>query len=523
METSINQITLNKLQETLNIPMDKPSFLRLIFPETLKSNDKGGLVKFIFDKHSGYQGDRSRFLNGNIKSGNRDHQKVLTYITSQIKSGTLFHDMSELLSRNFALSQLSSLPSIIDMDSELYPNDFYIFLKECEKNNLHLLLLWLVLWSIFGERIVLLAPYHYEKNTSITRNAASQTASLHDSVEQFIKEKLNTPGTIIEVNLAFNHGVRWLTHRNRTQLLYQIIERANRVNILMPEYHIAEEFTKYQRKPNSYYISSHIPPQKLWNKFAQENTEKITLKISPVPVLRQFVSFVFEEEVNSALYVGFYTYGGSSFEKNPFQLLSLGELHYDTYLNEFGALWDISADINTILSNKAAKNYDLVDFFNSNLSNITELESIDIACHAGSEWLTDMRRIDLLNRLIENKVHINVIITEPQQAEIIASHMRHNECIYVSFSENMKYWMCFQQKHSDFVRVKVSQLPMMHNYYAFNRTNPLQDCMRINFYTYNNPYMGNNIIHILRPHSPQFQLFKQEFSYLWSISEELTL
>ncbi len=161
METSINQITLNKLQEALNIPMDKPSFLRLIFPETLKSNDKDKLVEFIFDKHSSYQGNRSRFLNGNIKSGNRDHKKVLTYIASQIKSGTLFHDMSELLSRNFAVSQLSSLPSIIDMDSELYPNDFYIVLKECEKSNLCLLLLWMILWSVFGERIVLLAPYHY--------------------------------------------------------------------------------------------------------------------------------------------------------------------------------------------------------------------------------------------------------------------------------------------------------------------------------------------------------------------------
>lgn len=519
MEICCNQITLKELQKTLNIPMPQPKFLQLIFPETIRSNDKDTVLNFFFetDRYS----DRSVFFGGNRKNGSRAHQDALCFIADQIKSGTAFYDMSELISNNFAESQLSDLPSMIDMDCDLYPDDFHIVLTECAKNDLYHLLLWLILWSVFGELIILLAPYHYEKNTSITRNAVSQTSSLHDSVDQFIKEKLNTLGTIIEVNLAFNHGMRWLTHRNRKQLLYQIIERANRVNILMPEYHIAEEFSKYQRKPNSYYISSYIPPQELWSKFAQENTEKITLKISPVPVLRQLVSFVFEEEVNSALYVGFYTYGGSSFEKNPFQLISLSELHYNTYLNEFRSLWDISADINTILSNKATENYDLVDFFNSNFFNTTELESVDIACHAGSEWLTDMKRVDLLNRLIENKIHINVIITEPQQAEIIASHMRHDDCIYVSFSENMEYWISFQQKHSDFVRVKVSPLPMMHNYYAFNRTNPLQDCMRINFYTYDNPYMEKNIIHIFRPHSPQFHLFKQEFSYLWNISEDL--
>ena len=521
MGISCNQITLKKLQEMLNIRIPQSKFLQLIFPETICSNDVDNVLIFFFEDSS--YSDRSVFFGGNRKNGSRSHRDALYFIASQIKSGTVFYDMSELISKNFAKSQLSDLPPMIDMDHGLYPDDFYIVLTECAKNNLHHLLLWLILWSVFGELITLLAPYHYGNNIFIARNAASQTASLHDSVEQFIKEKLNTQGTIIEVNLAFNHGVRWLTHRDRKQLLYQIIERANRVNILMSEYHIAEEFTKYQRKPNSYYISSHIPPQELWNEFAQENTEKITLKISPVPVLRQFVSFVFEEKDHSALYVGFYTYGGSSFDKNPFQMLSRGELHYDTYSNEFRALWDISVDITTISSNKATTSYDLVDFFNSNLCNITELESIDIACHAGSEWLTDIKRIDLLNRLIENKVHINVIITGPMQAETIASHMRHDDCIYVSFSENIKYWLCFQQKHSELVHIKVSQLPMMHNYYSFNRTNPLQDCMRINFYTYNNPYMEKNIIHILRPPSPQFQLFKQEFSYLWSISEELKL
>lgn len=164
----------------------------------------------------------------------------------------------------------------------------------------------------------------------------------------------------------------------------------------------------------------------------------------------------------------------------------------------------------------------LIDFFNANCTSISKIESVDFAFLAGSEWLTDIDRIDLLTRLIEHGVHLNVIITEPQQAEYISCHMRHNDRFYVSFQKNVEIWLMFQLKYPDSVHIKVSRLPLMHNFYAFNRKDASMNSMRVNFYTYNNSYMEKNLTEILHSNSPYYQLFKQEFSYLWSISQDIT-
>lgn len=164
----------------------------------------------------------------------------------------------------------------------------------------------------------------------------------------------------------------------------------------------------------------------------------------------------------------------------------------------------------------------LIDFFNANCIGIEKIKSIDFAFLAGSEWLTNIERIDLLTRLIKHGVHLNVIISEPHQAENIACHMRHSDRFYVSFQKNIEIWLKFQQKHSDFVHVKVSLLPLMHNYYAFNRKDASTNSIRVNFYTYDNSYIEKNLTEILDSKSPHYQLFKQEFRYLWSISRDIT-
>lgn len=351
-----NRITLNLLKDTLEIHTSKTNFLRLLFPETLRLHDEKSVLSFVFDDDCAFQNTRSIFLNGNIikKKGStysRAHQAALDYIARQITTGTVFQEMNELVCYNFTQSQTCKLLSLIEIDRILYPSEFYDILQSSAKTDSHLLLIWLVMWSIFGERITLLSPYHYVDNHHTNVIFKTEVPSLHNAVEQFIRKKLKECGIITEVNLAFNHGVRWLTHHDRTQLLRQIIERANCVNILMSEYQIAEEFTKHQRKPGTYYISSYVPPQKMWQEFIRESPGKITLKLSPIPVLRQYISFHFEDEMDSALYVGFYTYGGSGFDNNPFQMLSYNENYYNVYEKEFSYLWSISQDITDFTGN----------------------------------------------------------------------------------------------------------------------------------------------------------------------------
>ena len=170
-----NRITLNLLQDRLGILTSKTNFLRLIFPEELMQHDKKGIITFLFNEDSSYQNARSIFLNGNItKKDNltysRAHQTVLDYIARQITTGTAFHDMNELISSNFTSSQISTLPSIIEIDYNQYPKDFHNVLLTSAKVDLHLLFFWLILWSVFGERITLLSQCYIQEPLSPVHN-----------------------------------------------------------------------------------------------------------------------------------------------------------------------------------------------------------------------------------------------------------------------------------------------------------------------------------------------------------------
>ncbi len=190
----------------------------------------------------------------------------------------------------------------------------------------------LLLRNIFGEK---------------THKHSNQNGySLHDAVEQFIIQKLNCTDSLLKVDLAFNHGLRWLLNNERNQLLLKMLARSERINILMPEYQIAEAFTSHIRKSDSYYVSSFVSPQKFWEDFVEKNSEKISLRISPLPILRQYIAFEFENQDNSAVYVGFYTYGGNDFNKSQFLIMNREDAFYEMYRNEYHYLWNISPTAN---------------------------------------------------------------------------------------------------------------------------------------------------------------------------------
>ncbi|MDE5885351.1 MAG: hypothetical protein K2H29_09800 [Oscillospiraceae bacterium] len=169
--------------------------------------------------------------------------------------------------------------------------------------------------------------------------------SLHNSMDKFIENMLKTDDTIDEINLAFNHGVRWLVDINRNTLLCKMIEHTKHINILITEPGIAEAFTKHLRRQEFCYVSSYIPPQKMWEYFCKKFPGKITLKVSHIPAMRQYCEFHFHHEEYSALFVGFYTYGGLSFDHNNFLLLKSNDTYYHLYQHEFHYLWTLADDL----------------------------------------------------------------------------------------------------------------------------------------------------------------------------------
>lgn len=201
-----------------------------------------------------------------------------------------------------------------------------------------------------------LTPAANQTSDSIISNAdphfgsvKKQDTSLYASLERFVADALAADSEIDVVNLAFNQGLRWLFNEERNALLEEIFERAGQVNILMTEPQVSDQFTKHQRESRTFEITNVISPIQVWTTFIQKhNLDKITLKKSPLPILRHYISFHYKEEKESVLYVGFYTYGRGSLDKNQFFVTSSNEQYYASYRNEFDYLWKLSTSVEGI-------------------------------------------------------------------------------------------------------------------------------------------------------------------------------
>lgn len=288
MEISCNQITLKQLQNILGMPLPIPNFLRLIFPESLNDIGKTG---FIFDDSPSYTSHRSVFVNSNIKNGSRANKNALIFIAEQFKSATAFQDIDRLLRKNFSLSQLSSLPSIIDLDYELYPNDFYIVLKECAKKDLHHLLLWLVLWSVFGEKIILLAPYQYDKNNSSEMSSGENitTSNSHNRPihpDDFFKSYTDDLSAIKNIDLILCYEQKSDGFLVSPNALDQYVQQGITINILLGA-SAAQDHTIYGRR--SLEIYDDIINQ--WLEYMKEHIQLVTIKGTHGILRHNYISF----------------------------------------------------------------------------------------------------------------------------------------------------------------------------------------------------------------------------------------
>lgn len=189
-------------------------------------------------------------------------------------------------------------------------------------------------------------------------------------------------------------------------------------------------------------------------------------------------------------------------------------------------LWSIYGEWITLLSLEFRNNTTLEEvhtdstlrYFKSMLAQAEHIESIDFAFQSGALWLTHAARTNQLIELIRHDVHIHVIIAAYDPSEHISQHMHHSESFFAAVQT---MWNIFALKYPAHVKVRVSPTPLMHNYYCFHMDNPSQNIMRLNFYTHHNAYIDKNPTLFYDVSSEFYNLFNDEFSYLWSISKDI--
>lgn len=345
-----NRITLNEIQQKLNCKMKKPEFLRMIFPEILRENDSESLLDFIFNfkSDSSYQSKRTYFFKGNMydsdNTGNcrRANQSELNFLTHQFNNTSAFEDMTELISKNFDVSLTDEVFDLINIDMDIYPQNFKEAIKNCQlENNPHKLLAMMILWSVYGDWIT---------GISIFRNKSSNVkpdtnSNAHQNIIDYFKENTKNINQIESVEITCLHGFRWLMDNQRFELLNKLIENKIKLKILITENEIAESFCRHMRNNDKVYVSSFMPASVMWSEFYQKHSDFIKLRICPVQLLKNYYAFNMKDESKSCINVVFYTYGNHNFEKNYFQTFFADSQFHSLFKDEFNYLWNISKDI----------------------------------------------------------------------------------------------------------------------------------------------------------------------------------
>ena len=91
--------------------------------------------------------------------------------------------------------------------------------------------------------------------------------------------------------------------------------------------------------------------------------------------------------------------------------------------------------------------------------------------------------------------------------------MRSANKVYVGIAQNIRQWRNFQSKHPDIIQVRISQIPVLHAFY--HTWSPAAPLIYLSYYSYDNAAMHKNYSQIFDRSSAYYDLYTNEFEYLW--------
>lgn len=163
-----------------------------------------------------------------------------------------------------------------------------------------------------------------------------------------------------------------------------------------------------------------------------------------------------------------------------------------------------------------------VPFISRLISEKNNIQSIDMAFHAGAHWRRDSDKVDLLAEIIDKQLTLRVLVNSSQVAEQVCSHMRQPLKKYVGMDNCVSEWMELQDMYPSFVHVRVSRVPLMHRTYLI-RCDDGSGAVNVKYYTYGNYTPEKDFRLCFDSDLPEYTLYADEFEYLWRQAAALSL
>lgn len=331
----INTVKLSILKDAMSPHFNHTEFLQRIFPTVFDEEDEKGILHFIFP-HDDKQDSRAKtnFMNGNIKSvkiGNeqklrRDYVKALQLIAFIIQRNNTMLKWADFLKENYPYLEYETIRSIADMDLELYPKRFKNVIET--ENNTYYLLIFMICWSIFGERVEMC---NFKSSTQYTKTDDSLDIS---DDEKFFHAILSNPKDIECIDFAYHSGYKWCYDTKRTKLLTNFFASGGKLRVIVNSPSAAEKIGKHTRNTSRSYVGFKASIQ-AWKKLLSKNPGSVELVVSDIPLLHSYANFRFKNSKNSKMLVIFYTYANPVIADDHHLHLTPESKEYTIFEQEF--------------------------------------------------------------------------------------------------------------------------------------------------------------------------------------------
>lgn len=145
-----------------------------------------------------------------------------------------------------------------------------------------------------------------------------------------------------EVQMAFHAGSIWLdSNWNLNDFLEELLKKGIEIRVIVNDPITADLICCHCRPTTQSDINTFESAINGWQNY--ENLfRNLKLKISNIPMMYNYVSFIMKDEKKSpsVMRIVYYTYGNSKFKNNNFIVIGPESQYYEMYKNSFTYLWN---------------------------------------------------------------------------------------------------------------------------------------------------------------------------------------
>lgn len=174
--------------------------------------------------------------------------------------------------------------------------------------------------------------------------------------------------------------------------------------------------------------------------------------------------------------------------------------------------------------NKTAKADSIPDgtsaFFTNGFDKLSDIQCVDMAFHAGSEWRRNSDKVDILTHIIDKSITLRILVNSADTVSTVCSHMSQPLKKYVGFDSCVEEWIELAQTYPDVVQVRIADVPLLHRLYILRGEKT--GYVNVKYYTYGNYTPDKDFRMVFDNSGMEYKLYTEEFDYIWKKASHST-